>query len=289
MQKNQSITLHRLENNRSIAVGFWDRSSPDIKDAYQPHRHDHYTCMLLETGELEVLLDFEHFVMPAKTLFISPPDQVHQVLNHSVASGWYISFENHLIEESMRARLDQSLAEIISVTLSEKEYGWFRSVIFSLLQLKDFNITPYREVEQPLLSAFIAQAGLCYQNKAENKSSNFASRPIIITKKFRNLVQYHFKTMKRPADYAKQLNISVSHLNDTVKKITGLSASSIIHKEILTEAQRLLYYTDVSIKEISYCLGYEDPKYFIKLFRKKTGYSPTEFRKQSNNTKDTNI
>ncbi|MBC8644381.1 helix-turn-helix transcriptional regulator [Flavobacterium lindanitolerans] len=55
----------------------------------------------------------------------------------------------------------------------------------------------------------------------------------------------------------------------------------LIQKEILREAQRMLYYTDHSVKEISDLLGYEDEKYFMRLFRKKTGFSPTEYRKHN--------
>lgn len=280
MSKTDSIILHKLDDSSGIAVGYWDRTSQDMEDAFLPHRHDHYTCMLLESGELEVLLDFEHFTMPARTLFISPPGQVHQVLHSIDASGWYLSFENHLIEESLRVGLDQCLAEIISVELSGEEYEWFTIVISSLIKLSSLNNGSFKEVQQPLLSAFIAQAGISYRINSDIGTSNFASRPITITKQFRNLVKYNFRTLKRPSEFAEKLHITVSHLNDTVKKVTGQSASALIHHEIVREAQRMLYYTDKSVKEIAYDLGYLDSKYFIRLFTKKIGCSPTDYRKQ---------
>jgi AraC-like DNA-binding protein len=82
------------------------------------------------------------------------------------------------------------------------------------------------------------------------------------------------------------LNITVGHLSDTVKKVTGLSASEHIQKKVMNEAQRLLYYTEISIKEISYQLGYQDTKYFIRLFSKNAGFSPSEYRKKYANNSD---
>ena len=281
MNKSTPVILRKLENSKGFIVKAWDEFSDDFKDALYPHRHDHYTGMLIENGEVEVLLDFEPFQMPAKTLFISPPWQIHQVHKASQASGWYFSFENDLFEESVRATLDKSLEEIISIELTNTEYNWFKSVLLSIIALDELNEIPYKEVSHPLLSAFVAQAGLTYQSKPQINTVNFASRPVIITKKFINLVRHNYHRLKRPADYAEKLHISVSYLNDTVKKITGLSASLIIQKEILREAQRILYYTDISIKEISDLLGYEDEKYFMRLFRKKTGFSPTEYRKHN--------
>lgn len=274
------ITLHKLNSSNGIMAGFWDKDSSDYLEAFQPHRHDHYTCLLLQNGEMEVLLDFEHFVMPNHTLFISYPGQIHQVVKSDGASGWYISFDNYLLEKSVRATLDTSLTAVISVQLDKDEFKWFKSIIGSLVSVDKINLTAHEEVSKPLLAAFVAQAGLIYKSKADIQTSNFASRPVTITKKFRNLVKYNYRVMKRPSDYAEKLNICVSYLNDTVKNITGLTTSEIIQKEIIAEAQRMLYYTSLSVKEISEQLGYDDTKYFMRLFKKITGLSPTQFRKQ---------
>lgn len=284
--KGVQIVLRRLEGIEGFIVNAYDEFSDDFTDALHPHRHDHYTCMLIENGELEVLLDFEHFIMPAKTLFISPPWQVHQVLKTSHGTGWYVSFENDLIEASVRSTLDKCLEEIISVELTQVEFNWFKSLLLSIMSLDKLNTTPYKDVSHPLLSAFVAQAGLSYQKRPQSNKANFASRSVMITKKFMNLVKHHYRDLKRPSDYAAKLHISVTYLNDTVKKTTDSSASLIIQKEILREAQRLLYYTADSIREISDRLGYEDEKYFMRFFKKKTGFSPTAYRKQNSPPSD---
>lgn len=284
--KSVPIVLRELKSIEGFILKAWDEFSDDFKDALQPHRHDHYTGMLIEHGEVEVLLDFETYLMPAKTLFISPPWQVHQIHKASQASGWYFSFDNNLIEQSVRATLDKSLEEIMFIELTETEFLWFKSIILSILSLEDLNQMTYKDVSHPLLSAFVAQAGLTYKRKPKGDKTNFASRSLIITKKFINLVRHNYHLLKKPADYAEKLHISVTYLNDSVKKITDSSATLIIQKEIIREAKRLLYYTHKNVKEISDLLGYEDEKYFMRLFKKKTGFSPTEYRKHNSPSKD---
>ncbi|MCD9855518.1 AraC family transcriptional regulator [Epilithonimonas sp. JDS] len=280
MPKNDSIIVNRMDYSSGIAVGIWNVSTPGIIKALSPHRHDHYTCMLIEADKLEVVFDFKHLTMPVGTLFISPPGQVHQILETLSATGYYLSFESRHIGRMAQTSLDNLLEETLIIALSNNERHWFRTIFESIMKLQDLNDTPYRQVEKPLLSAFIEQAVLCYKRQSFINSESVSLRSINLTKEFRNLVKSHFRSIKRPSEFAAMLNITVGHLSDTVKKVTGLSASEHIQKEVMSEAQRLLYYTEISIKEISYQLGYQDTKYFIRLFSKNAGFSPSEYRKQ---------
>ncbi|WP_449398994.1 AraC family ligand binding domain-containing protein [Chryseobacterium wanjuense] len=75
MPKNDSITLNKMDYSSGIAVGIWDGSTPGMIKALAPHRHDHYTCMLIETGTLEVLFDCRHLAMSPGTFLFLLPDR----------------------------------------------------------------------------------------------------------------------------------------------------------------------------------------------------------------------
>jgi len=74
------------------------------------------------------------------------------------------------------------------------------------------------------------------------------------------------------------LNVSETYLNEALKKVTGLSVSYWIQQEVLLEAKRLLYYSEMNVKEIAHTLGYTDHTYFSRLFKKTEGTTPLLFR-----------
>ncbi len=79
---------------------------------------------------------------------------------------------------------------------------------------------------------------------------------------------------------ANQLNLSAKYLSDLLKQETGKTALELIHLYVISEAKNLLVEGDKSISEIAYYLGFENPPYFSRLFKKELGISPTEFKLQ---------
>jgi YesN/AraC family two-component response regulator len=77
---------------------------------------------------------------------------------------------------------------------------------------------------------------------------------------------------------ADKLNLSANYLSDLLKKETGKNAQEHIHYYLIEEAKNLLLSTHVTVSEIAYDLGFEYPQYFSKMFKKKTGMTPAEFR-----------
>ena len=77
------------------------------------------------------------------------------------------------------------------------------------------------------------------------------------------------------------MNLSPKRLNEITRKMLGKTITQLIHDRILLEAKRELIFSGRSIKEISYELGFEDPAYFSRFFKKQSGFSPTHFRKKN--------
>lgn len=77
---------------------------------------------------------------------------------------------------------------------------------------------------------------------------------------------------------ADSVNLSPSYLSDLLKKETGKNAQEHIHFYLIEEAKKLLLNSEKNINEIAYGLGFEYPQYFNKLFKKKTGKTPLEYR-----------
>ena len=77
------------------------------------------------------------------------------------------------------------------------------------------------------------------------------------------------------------LKVSARYLSDILKSETGKSAIEHIHLYLLDEAKNLLMQPDKTVSEVAYQLGFDYPQYFSRLFKKKTGLSPKEYREQN--------
>jgi len=82
--------------------------------------------------------------------------------------------------------------------------------------------------------------------------------------------------------FAEKLNLSASYLSDLLKKETGKNTQEHIHYHLIEKAKHLLLNSQASVSEISHNLGFEYPQYFSRVFKKKTGLSPSEFRTSLN-------
>jgi AraC-like DNA-binding protein len=97
---------------------------------------------------------------------------------------------------------------------------------------------------------------------------------------FLQLLEENFKTEHSPANYAKMMYISLPYLREVCQEAFSYRPIHLIAYRLVLETMQLLASTDLRVKEISHRLGFEDPDYFIRFFRKNTGMPPYQFRKE---------
>lgn len=285
-KEQNKIPVHQLEGISEIIVSKFDNemlSGMAVEEISGPHRHDHYISFIVEKGTIDFLIDFKHYSFSKNTMVISYPGQVHQFVSSQDCSGIMLLFESSLVDENVSTILEESITDQVYLSLLDKDLKWFVE-LFGLLKnvLEDKRPGSFhRYLAQALITSFVYKSADTYRLHQKINTDEASSRKTEITKKFRRLLHKEFRSLKKPSDYATLMNISVSYLNDTVKSVTGFPLTYFIQQEILRESQRLLYYTTMSIKEIAFNLGYEDHKYFIRLFGKITGTSPVNFRKSN--------
>ncbi len=100
-----------------------------------------------------------------------------------------------------------------------------------------------------------------------------------IFRKFNLLVEANFRAEHSVNYYAQCLNKSAKTLSNIFALYNQKTPIQMIQDRIIIEAKRLLYYTDRSVKQITYELGFEDTAYFSNFFKRHTSLSPLEFRK----------
>lgn len=110
-------------------------------------------------------------------------------------------------------------------------------------------------------------------------ASRFVSPDQGLLNKYLHLVNSHYIEKRTVKEYADLLSITPNHLSQTIKAISGKNALSYISERLINEAKSLLLYTNFSISEIAYRLGFSDPGNFGKFFKKESGISPSGFYK----------
>ncbi|HEV7310426.1 helix-turn-helix domain-containing protein [Ensifer sp.] len=96
--------------------------------------------------------------------------------------------------------------------------------------------------------------------------------------RFEALLQKHYRSHWPAAAYARELHLSLTHLNRITRTATGLSAHEMITRKLVAEAGRDLVFTRASVQEICFRLGFADPAYFSRFFLRQTGMTPRAWR-----------
>jgi AraC-like DNA-binding protein len=146
-----------------------------------------------------------------------------------------------------------------------------------MLEAFDSNTEMRIESIGSYLKLFLIECnGHCSLDYGSNTQNIEVKRTIV--QQFKRIVENHFREWHQVKNYAENLNVTPSYLNDVIKLAIGISAKDFIQNRLILEAKRMSVFTDKSIKEIGFELGFEDPSHFSKFFKTCTGKSFMEFK-----------
>jgi AraC family transcriptional activator of pobA len=258
---------------------------PQYHPSRAPHRSSDYTFIYVRHGYFSLNIDFEKINISSGQICFVSPSQVQQI-TAVACDTWIIQAKPFQINSTYQSILEyQSTIHQTAKLDTDKEVrliNWIR-LLFSELQTTSDSVCGHL-VMRGLIDAIV---GLF--------SDEYGARPFLvkklegrtfsITAAFRRLLIQHYRSLKKPSDYAEALKISRTYLNEVVKQSSGKTVSYWILQTTMAEAKRLLYYTDKSVKNIAYDLGYHDPAYFSRLFSKTMKVSPQLFRLETHSSK----
>ena len=188
-----------------------------------------------------------------------------QVLNHP-------TFKNLHITE---VRLF-SAHEIPKINLSPGIETRIQSILEMLDELLSTNLKHREEAILALLKTFFIYCdGKC--NIKSLITDNNAKSTLVY--KFKKSINRHITQYHEVGYYAKLLNVSGKYLNECVNGVLGVKAKYLIDEQLIMRSRHDLKFTDKSIKEVGYELGFSSPDYFSYFIKKHTGYSPSQLRK----------
>ena len=279
------IPVHKLQDKTDLGFELKAFHTDDDKhkkfDDSVAHRDDHYIFFLITKGKGSMIVDFEEKTVGANQLYYILPEQIHYRIKTTKANGWFVAVYPSLIDTDCRHVFESWSGMRKPIKLSQhdiSDYNNLLNVLFRKTKDKskgEINI----QVLHALLNAFLKMAADTIGVASDIDVKN--SRPIELSEKFKRLLTEHIKTNKSPLQYAEMLHVSESYLNECVKKTTGSPVSFWIQYKIITEAKRLLYFSDMTVKQIAAHLGFENYSYFSRFFAKETEMTALAFRRKA--------
>lgn len=251
-----------------------------------PHRHDYYTVLFVEAAKGQHLIDDQRFPFQHGEVYFISPGQVHQVVLDAVPRGWVITFSktflvSNNIPESFifTINLFRPFGDAPPLKVDADTQQRLRRVISEMESCLPLQLNYRTRALGALLQLFLIY---CNNSAAmDDPQIDEEQAGVCLLRDFKQLVEEKYRQWHKVTDYASEIHISSKHLSHTVKKITGKVAKEYIQDRVLLEAKRLLLHTDMSIKEVGYTIGFEDPLHFSSFFKKHTGSSPTAFRTET--------
>lgn len=251
------------------------------------HRHNFYLSVLFTKGTGTHEIDFNKYpIIPGSTFFILP-GHVHTWQLSSDIDG-YIVFHtkeffdlNFTKDKVSEFPFYRSFHNIPLLTLPPEELVKIAPIYKEIVdEYKTDKPMKFQKLRSLIYWLYIELSRLYVPKEVRHLKNSVYQTKFL---ELEELLNNNFRTIKFPKDYAELMHTSEQQLNRICKVCTGQTITQLIINRILLEAKRLLTYTENTVAEIAFELGYLDVSYFVRFFKKNTGFTPLEFTRNNRN------
>jgi AraC-like DNA-binding protein len=243
------------------------------------HRHNFFFLLVIKSGTGAHQIDFTEYPVSSGSFFFIRPGQTHQLSLDRGTTGYLMAFEPGFYSPG-----EEQKKQVFRKVSRNNYYNLNAGALGKLVPLMEYNFREYsqkqagyKEIIKANLEIFFIEAARLVQISDNRLNSlPYAQERL---EQLSELLETHICVNKQVADYADMLHITPYQLNSITKSTLGKTCSQLIDEQIILEAKRSLLATTKQINEIAFHLCYEDPSYFIRFFKKHTGFTPETFRK----------
>ncbi len=245
----------------------------------EPHTHRGlFQLLFVFAGAVEVSLDGVEHELASPAVVSVPAGVVHGFRFPPGTQGFVLTLaETRLFAlPEQRAFLEPLLENAVSLTPDAATTARLQRLLGEIIA--EFNaILPGRGLSLGGLVAAVLTLVVRLHLNAVHASSP-ASSQIALVHRLQSLIEQHYADHLPISFYAKALSVTESRLNRAVRAIAGKSPLELIQNRLLLEARRKLTYIAAPVATLAYELGFEDPAYFWRFFKRHMGVTPTEYR-----------
>jgi AraC family transcriptional regulator, transcriptional activator of pobA len=250
----------------------------------RPHRHaDLVHILFVSHGSVDLELEGTSHQLQSPSAIVVPAMAIHGFLFSPDVEGHIITLAKPLAdhlhalmgENSTLKKADfypllqpnQTDRIATLVAQIDQEYRQPAPGRNSLLEA----LTQALVVELSRLCAYAGRTSKRYSPRQSDKGRQHLEH-------YQALIEAHYREQPSIEQLAEQIGVSSAHLNMLCRQLAGRSALQLLHERLLLEAKRQLTYTNMTIGQVSDSLGFSEPAYFTRFFKRNTTFSPREFR-----------
>jgi AraC family transcriptional activator of pobA len=243
----------------------------------KPHQHgDLVQLLYVRSGRAELEVEGQVNRVDCASLQVVPALCVHGFRFSNDVDGHVLTLALPLVEQV--AGLLDSNALLTPACFAAGDSQPYLDTLFEAISREYAQHAPGRELMlQSLISVLLVWIGRCSLARSQSEAQ-YQDRGRLHLQEFTRLLEKHFREHLPIEHYAQRLGISAAHLNALCRRLAGQSALQMINQRLLLEAKRCLVYTAMTIIQVSDSLGFSEPAYFSRFFKRGTGQSPKEFR-----------
>jgi AraC-like DNA-binding protein len=251
---------------------------------YLPHRKDYYFFFLAKKGSSRHWVDFLGYQVQPHHLYFTLPHQVHVKEKGDPANGLLML----LSEEFLTLCNDETLKQLPvlqnkalkhALHLLAGEEAFLDNLFEQIIAEYALARAHMQTMLQSYVKIFLAHLSRVYTRQFSDTDNGVKQKALFIA--FSKLLDEKYMQLHHASGYASALHVTAGHLNSAVQHEMGKTVTGMIQERIMMEAKRLLFHSDMSVKEIGYSLGFDDAAYFNRVFKREAGVTPLEFRQQN--------
>lgn len=245
----------------------------------KPHQHaELFQLLYVQRGQAQVEIEGVRSVVDEAAIQVVPPLTVHGFRFSADIQGHVLTFGTALV-----ADLEQRLGAPLSVLTKAACYplGKDRVRLRNLIETLQQEYQGHEPSRVTLLEALVTALMVWISRRQQlgQAPRNRDERDRQLLGQYLRLVEAHYREHLSVEDFAARMNIQSLQLNQLCRALSGQTALQVVHQRLLLEARRNLIYTRMSIGQLSDSLGFSDPTYFARFFKRLSGQTPNGYRR----------
>ncbi|MCW2920685.1 MAG: Transcriptional regulator, AraC family [Thermoleophilia bacterium] len=286
-----AIELDQLAGAEPPAQVVWITPDDDVADPpREAHRHDYHELFLVRAGVTEHLVDGVPISIGAGRAFMIGRGQVHQLVGARDVEAVVVRFAEELLSgASQEMSPGWMLVDCGGTELDPPRRELDHAVALVRLLDDELERPPDSGTSTMLgasLGALLTLVRRWQVGASMGTPASVTDPDVALLHRFVRLLEAEYGRHHDAAWYASQIGISTNHLAATLTRLTGRSTKRLVTDRLMTEASRLLRYTDLSVQQVAHRLGYDDPLYLSRAFKAWAGESPTAWREHAHTAID---